>query len=126
MVQIGTRLIVSDNSGARKALCIGIYNGFQRSFARIGDIILVTIKRLRAKRRNLSKVKKGQIYKALIIRVKTFIKGYNTIYSFNENAVILLNQKNKLVGTRIFGAIPKKLRYTKFFKLINLSAGILN
>jgi len=126
MVQIGTNVIVSDNSGARKAMCIGLYNGFQSSFAGVGDIILVTIKRLRAKRRNLSKAKKGGMYKALIIRVKVSYKNYNSSYFFNENSVVLLNQKNKLLGTRIFGALSKNLRYTKFSKLITLSAGLLN
>jgi len=126
MIQIGTHVIVSDNSGARKAMCIGLYNGFQSSFAGVGDTILVTVKRLRSKRRNLSKAKKGSIYKALIIRVKVIYKNYNSSYSFNENSIVLLNQKNKLLGTRIFGALPKKLRYTKFSKLITLSLGLLN
>lgn len=125
MIQIGTNVIVSDNSGARKAMCIGLYNGFQSSFAGIGDIILVTIKRLRAKRRNLSKAKKGSMYKALVIRVKVSYKSYNSSYHFNENSVVLLNQKNKLLGTRIFGALSKKFRYTKFSKLITLSSGLL-
>jgi len=126
MIQIGTNVTVSDNSGARKALCIGLNNGFQSSVAGIGDVILVTIKRLRSKRRNLAKAKKGSMYKALIIRVKAIQKSYNSCYSFNNNSVILLNQKNKLLGTRIFGALPKKLRYTKFSKLITLSSGVLN
>jgi large subunit ribosomal protein L14 len=125
MIQIGTNVIVSDNSGARKAMCIGLYNGFQSSFAGIGDIVLVTIKRLRAKRRNLSKAKKGSMYKALVIRVKVINKSYNSSYHFNENSVVLLNQKNKLLGTRIFGALSKKFRYTKFSKLITLSSGLL-
>ena len=126
MIQIGTNVIVSDNSGARKAMCIGLYNGFQSSFAKTGDIILVTVKRLRAKRRNLSKAKKGSMYKALVIRVKVLYKNHNSSYFFNDNSVVLLNQKNKLLGTRIFGALPKNLRYTKFSKLITLSSGLLN
>ena len=126
MIQIGTKVIVSDNSGARKAVCIGLYKGFQSSFAEVGDIILVSIKRLRSKRRNLSKAKKGTMYKALVIRVKVTCKKFNSSYSFNENSIILLNQKNKLLGTRIFGALSKSLRYTKFSKIITLSAGFLN
>jgi ribosomal protein L14 len=66
------------------------------------------------------------MYKALVIRVKVIYKNYNSSYSFNENSVVLLNQKNKLLGTRIFGARPKKLRYTKFSKLIALSSGLLS
>lgn len=126
MVQVGTLLTVTDNSGARKAQCIGIYNGFQRRYAGIGDIILVSIKRLRAKRRDVSKVKKGQIFKALIIRTKSLYLSYNSTYHFNDNAIVLLNQKNKSLGTRIFGSIPQSLRYTKFLKITSLAFGTVN
>ncbi|MEY5042168.1 MAG: hypothetical protein RLZZ414_1727 [Bacteroidota bacterium] len=126
MIQIGTFVTVSDNSGARKAQCIGIYQGFQSRYANIGNIILISIKKLRSKRRDVSKVKKGQIYKALIIRTKSPTLSYNEKYSFKENSVVILNQKNKLLGTRIFGSVPKKLRFTKFLKITTLAFGIMN
>jgi large subunit ribosomal protein L14 len=125
MIQRGTFLSVIDNSGARKVQCIGLYNGFKKRFANLGDTILITVKRLRAKRREFVKAKKGQIYKALIVRVKNQSNFKGNCFSFKENAVVILNQKNKLLGTRIFGGIPQQLRYTKFLKLASLAFGII-
>ena len=95
MIQVGTYLNVADNSGARKVQCIGIYGGFQKRYAKLGSIILVTVKRLRSKRREFVKAKKGLLYKALIIRTKSPTCFNNTLYSFKENAVVILNNKNK-------------------------------
>ena len=128
MIQKGTYLNVQDNSGARLVQCIKISKGYKSRYSYIGDLILVSIKKLRTKRRLLSKVKKGQICKALIIRTKTKFKLLNNgnFQSFTENSVVLLNKQNKLIGTRIFGLVPKKLRYTKFFRLISLSSGVIS
>jgi len=126
MIQKGTYLNVQDNSGARLVQCIKISKGYRSRYAFIGDLILVSIKKLRTKRRLLSKVKKGEVLKALIIRIKTNSKTLNNgnFNFFFENSVVLLNKQNKLMGTRIFGLVPKKLRYTKFFRLISLSSGV--
>jgi len=128
MIQTGTYLNVQDNSGARLVQCIKIFKGYKSRYSYIGDSILVSIKRLRTKRRLLSKVKKGEICKALIIRTKTKFKTLNNgnFNFFTENAVVLINKQNKLIGTRIFGVVPKKLRYTKFFRLISLSLGLFS
>lgn len=125
MVQTGTTVEVLDNSGAKYASCIKIITGFKKRYAKNGDIILVSIKEIRNIRRILIKVKKGEMYKALIIRSKTnqrlFSGEFLCLY---ENSVILLNKHFKMVGTRIFGSLPKLFRFTKFFKIIALSSGI--
>jgi large subunit ribosomal protein L14 len=124
MIQSGTYLNVIDNSGAKKCICIQVKTGYKQKYSYIGDLITVSVKKLRSKRRNLSKVKKGQIYKALIVKtkkVKSFFNGDTT--SFLENCIILLNNKNKIVGTRIFGSLPKDLRYTKYLKILSLCSG---
>lgn len=125
MIQIGSYLNVADNSGAKKVQCISLLGGFKQRYAVLGSKILVTVKKLRSKRREFVKAKKGSIYNALIVRVKAkfFLKG--SYLSFKDNAVVILNQKGKPLGTRIFGSIPFFLRYTKFCKLISLSLGVV-
>lgn len=127
MIQTGTTLNVIDNSGAKKAYCIKIRQGYKKRYAAIGDIILVAIKTLRKKRRSLSKVKKGEMYHALIIRTKT-PKAYPFFDNFNflENAVILFTKQNKFLGTRIFGSIIKQFRYTKYMRLLSMSSGFIS
>jgi len=127
MIQNGTYLNIVDNSGARSAFCIKVLSGFSRRYARIGDIVVVSIKSLRTKRRLTSKAKKGEIYKAVIVRTKvgkTFISGNKL--SFFENSAILLVKQKKFLGTKIFGAIPQFFRYTKFLKVASLSAGLVS
>ena len=126
MVQNNTVLNIIDNSGGKIAECIKVYSGYKRRYAFVGDTILVTIKSLRSKRRGVSKIKKGELYKALVIRTK-FKKtlAYGDSISFKENAAILLTKQNKFVGTRVFGSVPKFFKKTKFFKLITLSSGLI-
>lgn len=126
MVQNNTVLNIIDNSGAKIVECIKVYSGYKRRYAYVGDTILVTVKSLRSKRRGISKIKKGELYKALIIRTK-FKKTLSTGDSirFKENSAILLTKQNKFVGTRIFGSVPKIFKKTKFFKLITLSSGLI-
>jgi large subunit ribosomal protein L14 len=128
MIQNGTYLNVQDNSGARSVMCIKVLKGYKSRYAYIGDLILVSVKKLRTKRRSLSKVKKGELFKALIVRTKTKFNTYNNgnFNSFLENSVILINKQNKLIGTRIFGLVSKKLRYSKFFRIISLSSGTIS
>lgn len=118
MIQIGTSLKSMDNSGAKIVKCIGGFSGYKQRYASFGKIITVAVQKLRTKRRTLVKVKKGQILQALIIRTKKA-----PAFSFFENSVILLNKQKKLIGTRIFGSLPKNLRYTKFLRLIFLAKG---
>ena len=126
MIQNGTYLNVIDNSGAKIVGCIKVQKGFKRRYASVGDVITVSVKSLRNKRRSTSKVKKGDILKALIVRTKISKKEFsNKSINFFENSVILLSNSNKPIGTRIFGALPKFFRYTKHFKIISLSAGLI-
>lgn len=127
MIQTGTYLNVLDNSGARSVFCIKVLSGYQRRYAKTGDKIIVSIKKLRSKRRLSSRVKKGEIYKALIIKTKTSTKFKSgDSVAFSDNAVVLLNKQNKLIGTRIFGGIHKNFRYTKYLKFLFLAVGVIN
>jgi large subunit ribosomal protein L14 len=126
MIQHGSILNIVDNSGAKFALCIKVLNGYRSRYGRVGDTIVVSIKNLRAKRRALTKVKKGSVYKALIIRTKTKEKQFNgDNFLFFENSAVILTPKKKLLGTKIFGVVPNKLRTTRFLKLISLSSGVV-
>lgn len=126
MIQTGTYLNVLDNCGAKIVFCIKVLSGYKRRYAQLGDIIIISIKKLRLKRRLYSKVKKGDIYSALILKTKSSIKyKFGDSFSFLENSVVLLNKQNKLIGTRIFGGIHKKFRYTKYVKFLFLANGIL-
>lgn len=125
MIQHGSIFKVVDNSGAKIAYCIKVSSGYKRRYALMGDIITVSIKGLRLKRRAFSKIKKGEIYKAIVIRTKSIKKNFNgDFFSYFENSVVLLNKKNKFIGTRVFGSISKYFRHTKYLKLISLSSGL--
>jgi|TARA_B110000879_G_scaffold211401_1_gene304003 large subunit ribosomal protein L14 len=127
MIQNGTYLNVIDNSGAKIVGCIQVKNGFKKRYASMGDIIVVSVKSLRNKRRITSKVKKGEVLKALIVRTKSRIKeSSNKSINFFENSVILLTNNNRPLGTRIFGVLPKFFRFTKHFKIASLSAGLIS
>jgi len=126
MIQVGSYLNVIDNSGAKTAYCIRIITCYKAKYAGIGDTILVSIKKVRKHRRDTTKMTKGKIFKALILRVKVNKKNLvGNSYRFLENACILLTRQNKLVATRILGLITKDFRYTKFTRLLILSAGIV-
>lgn len=126
MIQQQTLLKVSDNSGAKIAKCIKVLGGFKRRFGYVGDILIVSIQQLRNKSKLTSKVQKGEVYRAIIIRTKTKIKRKNHIYtSFNENSIILLNKQNNPIATRILGPISKKLKQEKYQKLISISSGLI-
>jgi large subunit ribosomal protein L14 len=129
MIQKGTFLNVSDNSGAKKVCCLHIYKS-RGNCAKIGDLILVSIKALRSSKRSKSKVKKGEIYKALIIRTKYFINKPRIINScgfigFSENSVVLLDKKNKTVGTRLMGPVLKQFKFTKYSRIISISSCLI-
>jgi large subunit ribosomal protein L14 len=126
MIQQQTILKVSDNSGAKTAKCIKVLGGFKKKYAKLGDIIVVSIQKLRNKSKNTSKVKKGEVYKALIIRTKTkYIKKDGTQIWFDENSVTLLNKQDSPVGTRIIGPISKVLKKKQFQKILSISSGLI-
>ena len=124
MIQKGTFLNVIDNSGAKSVCCIRIIGGYQKRYASLGDILIVSVKTLRNKRRFSAKVKKGDVLRAAIVRTKAKITSFSgNFLSFKDNSVVLMNKQNKVIGTRVFGSVPKQLNYTKLLKIVSLSAG---
>jgi large subunit ribosomal protein L14 len=126
MIQKGTYFKVVDNSGAKKACCIHVSGGYRKRYGKTGDVVVVSIKSLRAKRREVSKIKKGDVLKALIVKTKVFRPSYSQeSVSFFENSVVLLNNQNKLIGPRVFGQIDKTFRYTKYLRILSLASGVI-
>lgn len=125
MIQVGTHLKVADNSGAREVYCIGVLSGYRQRYSYIGDIIKVAVKKIRNRRRESVKIKKGEISDALIVRTKFSSINSTGLISFFENSVVLLTKQKKLVGTRLFGAFPKSFRTSKYMRLAFLGSGIL-
>ncbi len=125
MIQQQTILKVADNSGAKTVKCIKVLGGFKKRFANLGDIIIVSIQQLRNKSKTTSKVKKGDVFKALIIRTKSKSKKIDgsTIF-FDNNYVSLLNKNEDPLGTRILGPIPKIFKKNKFSRFAAISGGI--
>lgn len=122
MIQQQSLLNVSDNSGAKIAKCIKILGGFKKKIGYVGSIVTVSIKELRynVNQKNL-KIKKGDIFRGIIIRTKKNIRSKNQIFNyFNDNAVILLNKQNNPLATRIIGPIAKELKTNKI-KLNSMS-----
>jgi large subunit ribosomal protein L14 len=118
MIQRGTVLTVADNSGALKVKCIQVMGGFFKKTAFIGELILISVKSLRL----IRKIKKGQIYLAIIIRTKKNISFKDgSITSFGSNAVVLLNSSKKILGNRLFGPMSRSLRERKMMRLILMS-----
>jgi large subunit ribosomal protein L14 len=126
MIQTGTVLKIVDNTGAKTALCLKVQLGYKKRYAFIGDIVLISIKSLRTKRRANLKVKKGELYKALILRIKYPTKIFTGDYFSNvyHPSAILLNKQKKIIGTRIFGSVSKTFRFTKYLKTLSLCSGV--
>ena len=119
MLQIQTKVKISDNTGGKVGSCLKIYKSKKGS---IGDFLLISIKKIKPLKKHRLKLVKGDIYKALIIRTQYKTLNFSNNYiRFNQNSIILLNN-NKPLGTRIFGPIPIKLRKQKLFKIISLSS----
>jgi large subunit ribosomal protein L14 len=126
MIQQQTKLKSADNSGAKKLKCIKIFGGLNKNTSLLGDVILVSVKELRNKSKMSSKVLKGDVLKAVLIRTKRRnFKKDGTSFSFFSNSAILMSSQNKLVGTRIFGPVPTHLRKHKILKLASVSTGFL-
>ena len=126
MIQQQTVLNVSDNSGVKQVKCIKVLGGFKRRFAVIGDTIIVTVSKIRKKSKQTTKIKKGEIFKALIIKTKKkSIDKDGAGLGFEENSVILLNNNYSPVSNRILGNIPKILKKTKLAKFGSISLGIV-
>jgi len=126
MIQQQTILKVTDNSGAKTVKCIKVLNGFKRRFAILGDTIIVSIQKLRNKARLTAKVRKGEVYKAIVIRTKNkTVKKDGSLIFFQSNAVSLINKQGKPIASRIIGPLPKTLRKRKKIKFVTLSSGFI-
>ena len=122
MIQMQSKLFVADNSGARKIQCIKVLGGTKRRSASIGDIIVVSIKDAIPR----AKVKKGDVYKAVIVRTsKDFQRTDGTSIRFDKNAAVLLDKQEEPIATRIFGPVTRELRTKKFMKIISLAPEVL-
>ena len=122
MIQMQSNLFVADNSGARKIQCIKVLGGSKRRFASIGDIIVVSIKDAIPR----GKVKKGEVFKAVIVRTKkNFGRADGTSIRFDKNAAVLLDKQEEPIATRIFGPVTRELRTKKFMKIISLAPEVL-
>ena len=123
MIQMQSNLFVADNSGARKIQCIKVLGGSKRRSASIGDIIVVSIKDALPR----AKVKKGDVYKAVIVRTsKDFKRPDGTAIRFDKNAAVLLDKQEEPIATRIFGPVTRELRSKKFMKIISLAPEVYN
>ena len=126
MIQQRSVLKVSDNSGAKTVRCIKVLGGFKKQYAKMGDIIIVSVQRLRNRFKRKAKVKRKEVYKALILRTKLKLKKKNGIkIYFNENSVALLNKQGNPLGTRIIGPVPKILRKKNLQRFISISSGLV-
>jgi large subunit ribosomal protein L14 len=122
MIQTETVLNVADNSGAKKVLCIKVLGGTRRRYARIGDMIVVTVKEAIPR----AKVKKGDVLKAVVVRtVKELHRMDDTSVRFDENSAVLLGNNGEPIGTRIFGPVARELRAKGYMKIISLAPEVL-
>ncbi len=122
MIQMQTRLSAADNSGARSVMCIKVLGGSKRRYAGIGDIIKVTVKDAIPR----GKVKKGEIYNAVVVRTRKGVRRSDgSSIRFDSNAAVLLDKQNQPIGTRIFGPVTRELRGENFMKIISLAPEVL-
>ena len=122
MIQTESRLDVADNSGARKVMCIKVLGGSRRRYASIGDVIVVSVKEAVPN----SKVKKGDVMKAVIVRTKKEVNRKDGTYiRFDTNSAVLIYNQNEPVGTRIFGPVARELRAKSFMKIISLAPEVI-
>ena len=122
MIQMQSRMRVADNSGAKEVQCIKVIGGSKRRTASVGDIVVVSVKSALP----TSKVKKGEVAKAVIVRTKKQIRRPDGSYiRFDDNAAVLVNQNKEPVGTRIFGPVAREFRARSFVKIISLAPEVL-
>ncbi len=122
MIQMQTNLVVADNSGARRVQCIKVLGGSKRMTAGIGDVIVVTVKEAIPRGR----VRKGEIYRAVIVRTaKEIRRADGSAVRFDRNAAVLINNQGEPIGTRIFGPVTRELRAKHYMKIISLAPEVL-
>lgn len=122
MIQMQSKLDVADNSGARRVQCIKVLGGSHRRYARVGDIIKVSVKEAIPR----GKVKKGDVMNAVVVRTsKAIRRSDGSAIRFDNNAAVMLNANLQPVGTRIFGPVTRELRTEKFMKIVSLAPEVL-
>ena len=122
MIQTESRLEVADNTGAKEVMCIKVLGGSKRRYAGIGDVIKVTVKVAQPRGR----VKKGEIYNAVVVRTAKGVRRQDgSLVKFDGNAAVLLNNKLEPIGTRIFAPVTRELRTEKFMKIVSLAPEVL-
>jgi large subunit ribosomal protein L14 len=122
MIQHMSRLAVVDNTGAKEVMCIKVLGGSKRRYAQVGDVIVVTVKKAAPR----GVVKKKSVQKAVIVRQKTNIKRADGSYiSFDDNAVVIINDEKQPKGTRVFGPVARELRAKGYQKIVSLAPEVL-
>ena len=122
MIQQETRLKVADNTGAKDILCIKVLGGSRRKYARVGDQIIISVKKAIPG----GLVKKGEVSTAVVVRAKKEIKRQDGSYiRFDENAAVLINNQKEPIGTRVFGPVARELREKKFMKILSLAPEVI-
>ena len=122
MIQMQSMLTAADNSGARRVMCIKVLGGSKRRYARIGDIIKVSVKDAIPR----GKVKKGEVYDAVVVRTRSGVRRNDgSLIRFDGNAAVLLTPKLEPIGTRIFGPVTRELRTERFMKIVSLAPEVL-
>lgn len=122
MIQVESFLDVADNSGAKKVQCIKVLGGYRRRYARVGDIIVASVKNAVPE----GQVKKGNKVRAVVVRTRKETKRSDgSCIRFDQNAVVLINNQGEPLGTRIFGPVARELRWKDFTKIISLAPEVL-
>jgi large subunit ribosomal protein L14 len=122
MIQAETRLKVADNSGARQVLCIKVLGGSKRRYARVGDVIVVTVKEAIPN----GAVKKGDVVRAVVVRCKKEVRRDDGSYiKFDDNAAVIIDNQGNPRGTRIFGPVARELRDKRYMKIVSLAPEVL-
>ncbi len=122
MIQKETRLKVADNSGAREVMCIQVLGGTRRRYARVGDIFVCSVKQAQPG----AAIKKGEVVRAVVVRTtKGWQREDGTSIKFDENAAVILEDKENPRGTRIFGPVARELREKRFMKIVSLAPEVV-
>jgi len=122
VIQQQTRMAVADNSGAKELFCIKVLGGTRRKYASVGDVVVVSVKEAIPN----SKVKKGEVHKAVIVRTRRAVRRPDGSYiRFDDNSAVLINNQLEPIGTRIFGPVARELRAKKFMKIVSLAPEVL-
>lgn len=122
MIQMQSILEVADNSGAKKVMCIKVLGGSHHMVAKLGDVIVVSVKEAIPG----GKVKKGDVYKGVIVRTKTgVVRPDGSTIKFDKNALVLLNKQEEPIGTRVFGPVTRELRAKKYVRIMSLAEEVL-